>query len=134
MKQVKLVRLQTSVEFGTFGVLLIDNEVFCVTLEPYDFGNIKRMSCIPSGQYKCERYSSHKYKKTFRVMNTPNRTFILFHSGNVAEHTSGCILLAQHYGKLGNKRAVLNSGITFNNFMKEMSGSKNFTLTVKDFY
>jgi len=132
---VELIRLEEDFKYGTFGVLKIQKEVFCVTLEPADLLNKKGISSIPAQQYTCERYSSQKYPNTFQIMNVPDRDLILFHAGNEITHTEGCVILAQYYGKLKSVgRAVLNSGSTFNEFMERMIDFDQFHLTIKEVY
>lgn len=115
MKFLKLIRIADT-EQGTFGVLKINETPFCVTLEPKDRENKSNVSCIPIGQYEVVRHSSAKYGNTWKVKNVPDRKYILFHGGNTSKHTRGCILLAEHYGKLYGDLAVLNSGKTFKAF------------------
>ena len=131
---IRLIRLEENYQHGTFGVLLVQTKVFCVTLEPADLQNLQNKSSIPAQQYICERYSSSKYPDTFQIMNVPGRNYVLFHSGNINEHTQGCVLLAQYFGKLKNNRAVLNSGKTFDMFMKLMTNYDKFHLTIKESY
>ncbi len=134
MIHVKLYRLEQSVRHGTFGVLLIDGKSFCVTLEPPDQDNQSNISSIPAGEYNCVRYDSPKYGDTFQILYVPNRDFILFHSGNVVEHTKGCVLLGQYFDKLSGERAVLNSGKTFRRFMRLLEGFSEFQLTLVNLY
>ena len=133
MKQVRLIRLETNPKYGTFGILLVEGQVFCVTLEPYDMDNMKSISNIPAQQYICEKYKSPSYGRTFKIMNVPGRSDVLFHAGNYAKNTKGCILLAQYFGKLRGDRAVLNSGITFKKFMAIMEDDY-FLLTIVECY
>ena len=130
----RLIRLEENFQHGTFGILLIQAQVFCVTLEPADLQNLQNKSSIPAQQYTCNRYSSSKYPDTFQIMNVPERNCILFHSGNINEHTRGCIILGQYFGKLKNNRAVLNSGKTFDTFMKIMNNVDKFHLTIVENY
>jgi len=131
---VELIRLEENALFGTFGVLRIDKQVFCVTLEPCDFENQRWVSSIPAQQYMCARVNSQRYGDTFEVTNVPARRKILFHAGNRESDTSGCIILAGHYGKLGENRAVLNSGKTFKAFLQLMQNHSGFHLTVFERY
>jgi hypothetical protein len=131
-KIVELIRLEEDEHYGTFGVLRIQKEVFCVTLEPPDFQNLQNMSCIPAQQYLCSRHRSPRFGETFEIRHVPNRDNILFHAGNRKQDTSGCILLAQYFGKLKGDRAVLNSGNTFASFMAIMTGVQTFHLTIKE--
>lgn len=133
MKIVEIVRLEEGSE-GTFGVLKIDKQVFCVTLERPDRLNVSDISSIPEGQYICKKTTSPKYGECFEVMNVQNRTHVLFHAGNVVNHTRGCILLAQYFGKLKGNRAVLNSGNTMKEFMTIMCNETEFHLTIKNSY
>lgn len=134
MKIVELIRLEGDFRSGTFGVLKIDKAVFCVTLEPPDRENASNISSIPAQQYICKRICSPKYKNTFEINNVPGRSHILFHAGNIITHTQGCIVLAQHFGKLDGHRAVLNSGNTFKKFMEIMENEKMFHLTISECY
>jgi len=134
MTVVRLIRLEEDYEYGTFGVLTIDAAVFCVTLEPPDMENEQDISSIPAQQYICERVNSPRYGETFEIKNVPGRSHVLFHPGNVVEHTRGCILVAEHFGKLQGDRAVLNSGRTFRLFMEELKYEDQFHLTIKEAY
>ena len=131
---VEIIRLEEDFLHGTFGILKIDKAVFCVTLEPPDRENVQNISSIPVQQYECHRHNSPKYGDTFKIMNVPGRDSVLFHAGNVAKHTKGCILLAQYFGKLKGNKAVLNSGATFKNFMRIMEGLDYFHLTIKEVF
>jgi len=130
---VHLLRIENNFQYGVFGVLLISGEVFCATLEPKEFENAPSISCIPYGQYYCERIRSPKFGITvYEVCNVPGRTDILMHPGNVAEDTEGCILLGQYWGKLKDNRAILNSGLTFTKFMNIMASYAKFKLSIKE--
>ncbi len=134
MKIVELIRLEENQDHGTFGVLKINKEVFCCTLELPDRLNTQNISSIPAQQYICERYNSPTYGNTFKIINVPGRSSILIHAGNVVEHTKGCIILGQYFGKLKENRAVLNSGKTFRCFMAMMDGADKFHLTIQELY
>ena len=128
--KVKLIRYDEDKD-GTFGVLLIDGKAFCSTLEPVDRDNRANVSCIPGDAiYKCEAVESPRYGKTFEVVDVPGRSHILFHAGNFAKDTKGCILLGEHEGKLFGDRAVLNSGKTFAKFLKKLPPITGFTLEI----
>jgi len=134
MKQLRLIRLETNPRYGTFGVLLIDGEVFCCTLEPYSRGNQKSISNIPAQQYTCVLTKSPSYGWTFEVKDVARRSAVLFHKGNFAKNTKGCILLAEKFGKIRGDRAVLNSGETFAKFMRILSDITMFKLTITESY
>ncbi len=131
---IEIIRLEENFLFGSFGVLKVDKSVFCVTLEPPDKENIRNVSSIPAQQYNCHKFNSPKYGETFKVMNVPGRSDVLFHAGNIAKHTEGCILLAQYFGKLKGNKAVLNSGKTFKEFMRLMQDYDSFHMTISEQY
>ena len=131
---VKILRMNEDAQYGTFGALLIQEKPFSVCLEPSNKLNAPFESSIPAGQYFCKRYHSSKYGNTFEVQGVTGRAYILFHAGNIVGHTSGCILLAQYWGKLRGDRAVLNSGGTFRKFMDIMSPYEKFHLTISQIY
>ncbi len=132
MKIVEIIRLEES-EHGTFGVLRIDKQVFCCTLEPPDRENEVSRSSIPAQQYTCKPVESPHHGGTFQITNVPGRSHVLFHAGNVVDHTAGCILLGQYFGKLKGDRAVLNSGNTFRQFLNRV-GRQPFHLTIIERY
>ena len=134
MKVLELVRLENTSQ-GVVGILKINKEIFCATLEPPELGNQRSVSCIPAGQYFITGADSHKFGKTYTVIDVPGRTHILFHAGNMVKHTEGCILLGETIGKLQGNRAVLNSGATFKRFMEElgMAGDRA-SLTIYEVY
>ena len=131
---VELIRLEESVDHGTFGVLRIQKQVFCVTLEPADRENEVNRSSIPAQQYRCRRWKSTRFGDTYLVMDVPGRSGIVLHPGNTDTDTAGCIILAQHFGKLRGNRAVLNSGRTFQRFITRMRPHDFFHLTIREVY
>ena len=131
---VELIRLEESFQYGTFGVLKINKEVFCVTLEPPDIFNKPNLSCIPAQQYICQKIVSPKYGDCYEIKDVPDRTNVLFHAGNTAQDTKGCIIVAQHFGKLGQNRAALNSGATYKRFKNKLWRHDVFHLTIKECY
>lgn len=130
-KKAELIRVEQGEE-GTFGVLKLNGEAYCVTLEPPQRGNMQNISCIPTGTYRCKRIMSPRFGETYEVLNVPGRTNILFHSGNVVDDTSGCVLLGRHFGRLGASRAVLDSGRTFRDFLHQCDGNDEFPLVIRE--
>ncbi|MBG0790371.1 MAG: hypothetical protein H0S80_07740 [Desulfovibrionaceae bacterium] len=131
MKKMDIVRLETS-QAGTFGVLRMDGEVFCVTLEPPDRGNRPGVSCIPAGEYECRRVASPSFGDTFEIAGVPGRTHILFHQGNVAADTRGCVLLGRSFGEVCGRRAVVSSMPTFRAFLARCGDARSFTVSIED--
>jgi hypothetical protein len=134
IKILELVRLETSVEDGTFGILKVNKQIFCSTLElPWKM-NEQKISCIPEGQYRVFRYQSPKFGATWQVMGVYSRSYVLFHAGNIMEDVEGCILLGQYVDKLRDDRAVKNSGDTFKRFMAETNYTHEMHLTIRSFF
>ncbi|OIQ49732.1 hypothetical protein BerOc1_01657 [Pseudodesulfovibrio hydrargyri] len=130
MRKVDITRLEKSEE-GTFGVLRLDGRVQCVTLEPPERGNRVGVSCIPAGTYTCRKVDSPSFGPTFEVTGVPGRTAILFHQGNVARDTHGCILLGSRFGRLGDERGVLDSRAAFTEFLDRCAGERTFQFTIE---
>ena len=129
---VEIVRLQEFEETGTLGIMKINKEVFCFTLEPPDRDNLSNISNIPEQQYYCERYNSNKFGETFKILDVPRRRDILFHTGNQDEDTEGCILLGEHkYNTFGR---LINSVEIFRTFMVRMTSINKFHLTIYKHY
>jgi len=63
-------------------------------------------------------------------MGVEGRSHILFHKGNTEEDTQGCILIAEQFGYLNGKVAVLSSKAGFNEFMFKMTGIDAFLLII----
>ena len=101
VKGVNLLLIRdTFTKESTIGKLFINGESFCDTLENPYINNERNISCIPEGQYKV-RLKTSKRKSATRdylhllVQDVPNRSYILFHIGNTAKDTSGCILVGK---------------------------------------
>ena len=120
-------------EYGTFGVLFGDGIPFALTLEPMWVNNVRNISCIPIGRYKCKRYDSPTHGVTFEICNVPNRgPAVLFHKGNLDDDTDACVLIGEEFGILNGEPAILRSGKGFAEFMKKNQGIDEFDLTIKD--
>ena len=129
---IRLIRVRGDKEHGTFGVLKINEDFMCVCMEPPDKENKSNVSNIPTGQYICEKFHSPTFGPTWIVKDVTDRSYILFHAGNTVVNTAGCILVAEHFGKLGDNHAVLNSGKTFKKFLEYMDFYELGHLTVME--
>ena len=130
MKKLRIVRLEQS-DAGALGVLVIEGNIFCITLEPDAFDPEKFQ--IPQGIYEIKRYQGFKWKDTFEVL-VEGHIALLFHAGNIEKDTEGCIILGKYVGNLRENRAILNSGNTFRRFMEYMKDEQKAILEIKDFY
>lgn len=85
----------------TLGVLFVDGERFCNTLEP-SLGltdkdcKYGRGACIAPGTYSIDFHYSSKFKRYMMTLcGVPHRSGILIHAGNTAKDTVGCILVGK---------------------------------------
>jgi len=133
MKSLTIKRVSTN-DDGTYGVLLDDTTPFALTLEKPWHDNTPGISCIPAGIYVCKRVISAKFGETFEVTKVPGRKLIRFHWGNTKEDTRGCPLIAEEFGFLRGRVAILVSQTHpdkgFNEFMQRLKGYDEFLLTV----
>ena len=119
---------------STIGKLFINGERFCDTLENPWLDNQRNISCIPEGQYKVRlrlaRESATRDYLHLLVQDVPNRDWILFHRGNTAKDTSGCILV----GNGREQDIVENSRLAMDLVIKEILnlGGENINLIIKN--
>mgnify|MGYP003625319119 len=129
-----LILRDTFTDESTIGELFVDGERFCDTLElPYR-DNQRSISCIPTGSYKVRmRYPRESATRDYLhllVKDVKDRSFILFHRGNSAKDTRGCILLGQ-----GSQHNIVhNSTLAMDLLMKEIInlGGVNINLIIKN--
>jgi len=105
--KLTVVRTQFGTD-ATNGILLIDGLFECYTLEDqYQAVKVMHETCIPEGTYKIkfrkeggfhakysERYKNAHYGM-LHIQDVPNFTYILIHTGNTDEHTSGCLIVGE---------------------------------------
>tara|TARA_R100001463_G_scaffold25260_2_gene59973 strand:+ start:559 stop:969 length:411 start_codon:yes stop_codon:yes gene_type:complete len=129
-----LIIRDTFTDKSTIGTLYINGEKFCDTLENPWLDNQRNISCIPEGQYKVRlrlaRESATRDYLHLLVQDVPNRDWILFHRGNSAKDTSGCILV----GNGRQQDIVENSRLAMDLVIKEILnlGGENISLIIKN--
>ena len=129
-----LIIRDTFTEESTIGELFLNGERFCDTLElPYR-DNQRSISCIPIGSYKVRlrpaRQSATRDYLHLLVQEVKDRSYILFHKGNTAKDTRGCILVGQ-----GSQQDIVqNSALAMDLLMKEIInlGGTNINLIIKN--
>ena len=126
-----LIRVGSSAR-GTFGVLRCGAVPFVLTLERPWHNNQINSSCIPSGHYRCERIRSPKFGWTFEVKSVPDRTHVLFHSGNTIEDTHGCILIGEEFSGTWDRPMLSSSRRGFIEFLNALEGINAFELHILD--
>ncbi len=129
-----LIIRDTFTKKSTIGELFLNGERMCDTLELPWKDNQRSISCIPEGEYKVRlrlaRESATRDYLHLLVQDVPNRDWILFHRGNSAKDTSGCILVG-----LGSQQDfVQNSTLAMDLLMKEILnlGGTNINLIIKN--
>ena len=132
--QLRIIRVASNPKEGTFGAFLVDGKPICNSLEPYSRDNARSVSCIPTGQYICERVNSPKYGNVWTITNIQGRSHVLIHWGNIDDNTEGCVITGEKFGMLGNKWAVLESKNAFKEFMRETEVYDTLLLTVVESY
>jgi hypothetical protein len=124
----------TFTDESTIGELFLNGERMCDTLElPYR-DNQRSISCIPAGEYKVRlRYPRESATRDYLhllVQDVKDRSYILFHRGNSAKDTRGCILVGQ-----GTQQDIVhNSTLAMDLLIKEIInlGGTNINLTIKN--
>ena len=105
--KLQVVRTQFGKD-ATNGLLFIDGVFECYTLEDqYQAVKVMHETCIPEGTYDIKfrktggfhaRYSA-RYKNAhygmLHLQDVPGFTYILIHTGNTDEHTSGCLIVGE---------------------------------------
>lgn len=129
---VVLLRLGGSV-VDVLGVLHVNGRPIAVTLELGWDNNARGVSCIPLGVYRCAATVSQRHGATWEVLGVPGRSGILFHAGNAASDSRGCILLGAALGetRAGGARTVVGSRIARDRFRSTLEGVRDFWLSVE---
>ena len=105
--KLTVVRTQFGTD-ATNGLLFIDGIFECYTLEDqYQAVKVMHETCIPEGTYNIkfrktggfhakytERYKN-AHHGMLHIQDVPNFTYILIHTGNTDEHTSGCLIVGE---------------------------------------
>ena len=115
-----LIIRKTFTDDSTIGELFLNGEKMCDTLElPYR-DNQRRISCIPAGEYSARlRHPTESGSRDYLhilVKDVPNRDYILFHRGNTAKDSRGCILV----GLKSEQDIVYNSTLALDLLLKEI--------------
>lgn len=87
---------------GTQGVLQINGETICYTIELPWLKNQRRISCIPEGTYVLKKRFSQKFGWHLHLIDVPGRQFILIHPANNAKkELLGCIAPVSYHTGIG---------------------------------
>jgi len=131
MENKIIITRTTNEDRQTLGVLKYKNFT-CFTLELPWKNNQNDVSCIPKGTYKVSKRNSLKYGQHLHILDVPNRTFILIHSGNYYKQIQGCVLVGDSLTDLNKDgyKDVTNSKKTLEKLLSILPNS-NLTLEIK---
>ena len=125
---IRVDRLYKKSEY-TIGSLSINGQWICDTLEPHciDWSKEKKIpkkTAIPEGCYRLAMRKSRKFGKMMPyLLDVPEFTDIMIHTGNFPKHTEGCILVG--YNTV--RGLVLKSRDAFEKIMEKI----DYALSVK---
>jgi hypothetical protein len=128
MKEVSLLRVAVT-EDGIFGVLMDEGIPFCVTVENNDY-------VFPDGRYICKRVNSPTYGNTFEITGVSGRSHILFHWGNWEDNSLGCVIVAEKFEPIYNKKlgrikaGIAESKKAFDEFIDRTTNIDEFLFSV----
>ena len=143
MKVVNLLRTKFT-DHGTFGLVSFDG-LRMKSLELPWRNNMRKLSCIPTGDYKCQIVNSPRFGRVYGVLAVSGRSSILIHSANLAgdrikgfdTQLEGCIAMYERDGFLTNskgrmQKAGLVSRPAVTRLM-QWANSEPFTLKIDSF-
>ena len=116
-----LLRRDHEDDDGTTGILLASGLPSLEVMELPWRENRQCRSRVPAGRYRVVPRLSPRFGRVLHVLDVPGRSYILFHSGNLAgdvergrlTHSQGCLLPGLRRGVLAvegrRQRAVLQS-------------------------
>lgn len=124
--KIEVFRFNSDKDY-TNSVILIDGKYICDGLEDeYRATKVQHETRIPDGDYKIEfrtvggfhdkhlaRYGSW-HRGMLWVKNVPGFEYILIHSGNTDDDTSGCLLVG--FAAKNNQNMVANSRMAYEAF------------------
>jgi hypothetical protein len=123
----------------TAGVLAIDGQDFCATIEDCDRRleaggqKIAGQTAIPRGTYRVVVTPSPRFKRDLPLLvDVPQFSGVRIHSGNTAADTEGCILVGmpgQDDSQIINSRATFNK--LFGRIKAALAADESVTLEVK---
>ena len=89
---MKLELIRTYYPTGTNGELLLNGDRICSAIELPWKNNEPQVSCIPEGTYELKKRYSKRFGNHFKLIDVPNRSYILIHPANDAlKELKGCI-------------------------------------------
>lgn len=94
--------------------------------EPFALICERAATLMPPGVWKCVKSFYHKGNYPTYEILIPGHERVLFHKGNVPENSDGCQVVAEKFGILKGRTAVLESQEGFDEFMNRAKGVDSF--------
>ena len=133
---LRLIRLDSTNNY-TRGVLKVNKDVFCFTLEDeYRAFKVKGETRIPSGKYKVDFLKvvtplTETYRRKYgwfewhlEIKDIPNFSNVYFHVGNTDRDTDGCPLLGYTWD-CKKKNFIGDSRTAYKDFYRLVSTALN---------
>jgi hypothetical protein len=115
------------------GILLFE----CATLELPWKDNQNSISCIPDGKYKARyRQAAESPSRDYdhiHILDVPDRSYILVHSGNYNWHVKGCVLVGKKHADINGDGLldVTSSKDTMKKLMKSIPKHEQIDIVVR---
>jgi hypothetical protein len=135
---IKRVALTLTAVFGV--VIGPDGVPFSLSLERPWMNNQVGLSCVPAGVFRAVRCrasedygfkDSPQFGDTFQVI-VPGRSKILFHKGNLASDSHGCILIGEQFEPVNGVPGIAASAKGFDQFLRLMADVDEFELEIRE--
>lgn len=114
-------------EDGCFSVLLWDRRPFAVSVER-TFENLRIV--IPNGIHHCVRSVYYKGNYATFEIKIAGHTRVLFHKGNLEEHSEACVIVAESFTVLNGQTAIGDSKGGFEELMQLAKNEQEFLMEV----
>lgn len=135
---VELLRVKVPSGDPQYGIIRVNGRFCCLSLERPWLSNLPNVSCIPTGDYVCLKVKDKttqggmKIDVTYEVQNVPNRSGILFHTGNSIRDTHGCIIPGLSLDFNDMEPLLLGSKDGFKRFIRFTQDIDRFDLSVRE--
>lgn len=106
------VKRETAIQNAVPSKIYLDGAFFAYGLENQNY-------MIPTGRYSVTGKRSEKFGTNKLYLNVPERSGIMFHGGNTAEDTKGCLLVG------ANRNRATISGDKSNELYNEVNNAAN---------
>ena len=131
LKVIELKRVAMNDESAQ-GVLIYDRYAFALSLELPWKDNKHNISCVLPRAYLCQREVNPHLGEAFRLINVSGRDSIFIHKANFVTDLKGCIGIGEEFDFIKGKRAILDSGHAYSEFMNILKGQNQFRLVIKE--